>query len=198
MKNRTPAGWGMGALATLIGLLAATSLPAAEQTPKNWKMPRTAHGHPDLQGVWTNVTITPLERPKEFPNLVLTDAEAKAIEAKNDQFNEESDAPTDPKTRTQDLPASCGLGFTGADCGYNNFWIDRGREVITVNGEQLRAAGHPRRCARGREEQGQGARGRRHGEVEDQSFASRCIRSSIFTPTSGLPPNTVPTRFSRK
>src|SRR5262245_49658281 len=113
MKNHTLAG----VLATLIGLLVATSVSAAEQAPKNWKMPRTADGQPDLQGIWTNATITPLERPKELTNLVLTDAEAKAIEAKNDEFNEESDAPTDPKTRTQDLPASCGLGFTGADCG---------------------------------------------------------------------------------
>jgi hypothetical protein len=135
MKNRIPAWLGMGTLAALIGLFGASAL-AAEQTPKNWKMPRTAYGQPDLQGVWTNATITPLERPKEFANLVLTDAEAKTIEAQNSQFNEEADAPTDPKLRTQDLPASCGLGFTGADCGYNNFWIDRGREVITVNGER--------------------------------------------------------------
>jgi hypothetical protein len=87
--------------------------------------------------MWTNATITPLERPKELGDrLVITDAEARTIEAQNDAFAEESDAPTDPKTRTQDLPESCGLGFKGADCGYNHFWIDRGREVITVNGER--------------------------------------------------------------
>ena len=29
-----------------------------------WKAPRTPDGKPDLQGVWGNATITPLERPK--------------------------------------------------------------------------------------------------------------------------------------
>jgi hypothetical protein len=122
-------------LAALI-VLAAPAL-AGEQVPKNWKVPRTADGQPDLQGFWTNSTITPLERPAEFgTRLVITDEEAKKIEAANQQFAAESDAPTDPKVKTQDLPHSCGLGFTGADCGYNHFWIDRGQEVISVNGER--------------------------------------------------------------
>ncbi|MGZ3432217.1 MAG: hypothetical protein ACXWN0_11055, partial [Isosphaeraceae bacterium] len=28
------------------------------------KVPRLADGHPDLSGIWTNVSITPLERPR--------------------------------------------------------------------------------------------------------------------------------------
>ena len=66
MNNRMLAGWSTGALAVLVGLLGASALLAAEPAPKNWKVPRTADGHPDLQGIWTNATITPLERPKEF------------------------------------------------------------------------------------------------------------------------------------
>ena len=31
-----------------------------------WRVPRTPDGQPDLQGVWTNATITPFERPTEF------------------------------------------------------------------------------------------------------------------------------------
>jgi hypothetical protein len=126
------------ALAAAAALTMAGTSPglAAEQAQAKWKVPRTADGQPDLQGMWTNATITPLERPNDFGDrLVLTDAEARGIEAQNDAFTEEADAPTDPNTRTQDLPHSCGLGFTGADCGYNHFWIDRGRQVVTVNGE---------------------------------------------------------------
>lgn len=117
----------------MCALWGAASAEAADA----WQVPRTADGQPDLQGIWTNATITPLERPKEFGDrLVITAEEAKTIESQNQQFNDEADAPTDPKTRTQDLPNSCGLGFTGADCGYNNFWIDRGQAVVEVNGER--------------------------------------------------------------
>ena len=31
-----------------------------------WRAPRTSWGHPDLQGVWSTATITPLERPPEL------------------------------------------------------------------------------------------------------------------------------------
>ena len=42
--------------------LAWSSLASAQ----TWTPPRTPDGHPDLQGVWTNASITPLERPREL------------------------------------------------------------------------------------------------------------------------------------
>jgi hypothetical protein len=39
---------------------------------------RTPDGHPDLQGVWTNDTITPLERPKPFAGKAFFDASEQA------------------------------------------------------------------------------------------------------------------------
>lgn len=123
--------------AIVLSLLLLPAVTWAAGPESKWQVPRTADGHPDLQGMWTNATITPLERPKEFgERLVISDAEARRLEAENQKFTEEADAPTDPKTRTQDLPHSCGLGFTGADCGYNFFWLDRGQSVISVNGER--------------------------------------------------------------
>jgi hypothetical protein len=31
-----------------------------------WTVPLTPNGHPDFPGIWTNATITALERSKEF------------------------------------------------------------------------------------------------------------------------------------
>ena len=47
-------------------------------------MPRTPDGHPDLQGTWNTLTLTPLERPAEFAGkATITDAEARAYEKKD-------------------------------------------------------------------------------------------------------------------
>src|SRR4051812_2074630 len=40
--------------------------PAPSRTAKSWVAPRTPWGDPDLEGIWNNGTITPLERPKEY------------------------------------------------------------------------------------------------------------------------------------
>ena len=50
----------MSALATSV--IVATSLTVSAQQ-KAWTPLRTAWGDPDLQGTWTNETITPFERP---------------------------------------------------------------------------------------------------------------------------------------
>ena len=63
-----------GVVAALILVLVLVLAPAAAQTPstnakapasaKSWTPPRTPDGKPDLQGIWSNATLTPLERPK--------------------------------------------------------------------------------------------------------------------------------------
>ncbi len=54
-------------LARVLCLLACglTGLGALAQED-DWQLPRTPDGHPDLQGVWANNTITPVERPDVF------------------------------------------------------------------------------------------------------------------------------------
>ena len=48
---------------------------------QSWSPPRAPDGHPDLQGIWTNSTLTPLERPAEFEGKpVLSEAEAAVYE----------------------------------------------------------------------------------------------------------------------
>ena len=68
----------------LLGLAAAAVLvqPDAARTQTtsgDWEPPLTAHGHPDLQGNWTNQTLTPFERP-EGQGPVLNPDEVTAIE----------------------------------------------------------------------------------------------------------------------
>ena len=62
--------------------LAPGGLPGAPlRADRARRMPRTPDGHPDLQGIWTNATITPLERPAALADkATLTDAEAAALE----------------------------------------------------------------------------------------------------------------------
>ena len=52
------------ALATLAPALIAGQTPTEKAKP--WTLPRTVDGQPDLQGIWTNATLTPLERPREL------------------------------------------------------------------------------------------------------------------------------------
>jgi hypothetical protein len=42
---------------------------------QDYAVPRTANGRPDLQGVWTNKTLTPLTRPTEFAEIQALSAE---------------------------------------------------------------------------------------------------------------------------
>jgi hypothetical protein len=124
----------MAAIATA-GLLLT---PAAAQAPagngKPWTMPRTPEGHPDLQGNWTNATLTPLERPTgQGP--VLSAAEVAKIEKGMADRVERLAQPSDPN---RPAPPQGGDGSTGAAGnvgGYNNFWIDSGDRVAIVNGE---------------------------------------------------------------
>jgi hypothetical protein len=126
---------GIGALT-----FGVTHLSIAESTPKmqaGWKTPRTEYGHPDLQGVWTNATLTPVERDTKFgTKLVISEGEALALEKENSEFRDEQNRPTDPSHGIEDLPKDCGGGFSGVNCGYNNFWVDPGSHLLMLNGER--------------------------------------------------------------
>src|SRR6202171_190654 len=81
----SPAFASLGVLAVMFAapLPGQSPVAAPGANARNWTMPRTPDGHPDLQGVWTNATITPLERPAALAGkATLTDAEAQPLEKK--------------------------------------------------------------------------------------------------------------------
>src|SRR3974390_402574 len=107
----------------------------AAGTAGAYKTPLNAYGQPDLEGTWTNATLTTLERPKEYgPRRVMTDEEVKKIEGDDAKMYASDLKPRDPSVKTTDLPHECGKGFSGAGCGYNFAWIDPGNSIMRVNG----------------------------------------------------------------
>lgn len=115
----------MGTLAAVIAVLSLAPVSVAGQAPtaaaKTWTPTRTPDGQPDLQGVWTFKTITPLERPKELAGKpVLTDEEVAAFEAQEN------------RRQNRDLidSAKGGLNYVpGGVVPYNEFWYDRGNKM---------------------------------------------------------------------
>ena len=63
------------------GAVEAQASSGAAQEAESYTVPRTADGHPDLQGFWTNQTYTPLERPEGVDKASYTVEEVAAIES---------------------------------------------------------------------------------------------------------------------
>jgi hypothetical protein len=58
--------------------------------------PRTRAGKPDLQGTWTNATLTPLVRPQNQPNLVMSAEQAARMEKSSTDRRDTLYQPSDP------------------------------------------------------------------------------------------------------
>jgi len=100
------------------------ALPAMAQT--RYAPPRTPGGKPDLQGTWTNSSITTLERNNASLPLLLNAEQVKRIEDTRSQQAVADAAPTTSQTAP---PAGRDPG------GYNAFWLDRGMRVGVVKGQ---------------------------------------------------------------
>lgn len=109
-----------------VALLADPAL--AQQT--SYQTPRTVDGAPDLQGMWTNNTITPLSRPSEFADkLILSREEAMELERSVADYSATRDLPSDPE---REAPSKGRIELADS---YNNFWFDDGTNVAEINGE---------------------------------------------------------------
>jgi hypothetical protein len=121
--------------AMLCALTAAAALslappdPAYAQSPAA-RIPRTQDGRPDLQGNWTNATLTPFQRA-EGRGSVFTPEEVAELEATDEE------CPPNPGTvtcgRTQAGGGTDEARLSGNE--YNEIYWDRGSRVAVVNGE---------------------------------------------------------------
>ena len=91
--------------------------PAAAAKTGTWTPPRTPDGQPDLQGIWNNGTVTPMERPAELAGKdIFTPQEARAWEKQVvDRVNRDQRAPGS----VQDVARA-----------YNDVWWDSGTTVV--------------------------------------------------------------------
>ena len=101
---------------------------ALSATAQTYSPPRTPDGKPDLQGVWSNQSLTNLSRT---PNMKLSPTKEEAKEmVKNNPWILLAQSEEGASNLADGL-----LDDKNNDRGYNTFWIDPGVEFATVKGE---------------------------------------------------------------
>ena len=170
-------------------IAAAQVAPAAKSAARPFVPPKTPWGDPDLQGLYSNKTITPLERPAQFAGQAeLTDEEIADLE-------------TRAATRSVDLGRAKGTEGD-VSSAYNEFWWDRGKKVTTKRSSLVvdppdgrvpaLTADAQRRAADEYKQpifRGGGANGRGADWTTDRSLFERCI-------TRGLPGAMSPSAYN--
>ncbi len=108
----------------------AIAMCSMDAMSAEYRAPRLADGTPDMQGVWTNSTATPLERSTALGDRrSYTKEEVAKIEGTARARVDNDSKPSDPNAKI----AAGALPSVG---NYNQFWTDRGMEVAVINGER--------------------------------------------------------------
>jgi hypothetical protein len=116
-----------------IAALGVVSTAAAQNRASDagqWEVPRTPDGHPDLQGNWTNQSMTPIQRPTSQEGLAYTPEEVAEIEQGYVDRTVSGAQPSDP-----DRPPPPPKNTISAVDSYNDVYFERGNRVAVVNGE---------------------------------------------------------------
>jgi hypothetical protein len=171
---------------------AALAKPVAAGT---WKVPRTADGKPDLQGVWSNNSVTPMTRPPQWKDKTsLTDAEVEELKGLVARYvNEGGDAIFTSLVSMALNAKSTGQfsqrSYDPTTGNYNQFWMserdwDNRTSLITDPPNGLMPAITPEaqarraRGGRGREVVVEGSESGPRGPAdgpEDRPLSERCI-----------------------
>ena len=93
---------------------------------ESWKNSKTWFGDPDIQGTWTNASLTNLERPDFYDTLIVSEKEAGIAREMSDQFVQAVDNPYEEGESPQ---AGENVG------GYNVAWMDPGTELFKIDGQ---------------------------------------------------------------
>lgn len=126
MRHRFFAGTVIPAVLIAAGSLAvpahgqaggAAAKPKTTSATKTWIPPRTPDGQPDLQGIWSYATLTPLERPRDLAGK---------------EFFTEKEAADYEKSLLDRNNRDRRDGGSDADLGraYNELWYDSGSHVV--------------------------------------------------------------------
>lgn len=159
---------------------------------QDYQPPRTAIGKPDLQGYWTNASITTMQRARDLSDigLVIPGDQLQRLTAGNHQNVRQA---TDDNQVQGQLPDGTDL-LRGR--GYNAFWVDPGSQFGSVRGEyrsswitfpengRIPYSEEGNRLRRAAREQFSG-----YGGPEGAPLAERCLIG--FGSTSGPPMNSV-------
>ena len=135
-----------GASAALLAcLLVVWQLPAHGQAPArpgakapstSAAVPRTADGHPDLQGTYDLATMTPVERPPVYGGRASISLEdARRLEAAAAARAERALRPDRGDRSAPPIGGDGSTGAAGGVGGYNSFWIDPGDAFTVIDGQ---------------------------------------------------------------
>lgn len=112
------------------GVVSTAAAQVAASDTGTWEVPRTSDGRPNLQGNWTNVTLTPFQR-RLGRDPIFTWEEVEDIERVTEE------CPANPGTvacgRRQSQGQSNEARLSGQE--YNEVYWDRGSRIAIVNGE---------------------------------------------------------------
>ena len=111
--------------------IAALTLGSSVMSAEDYEPERTATGKPDLQGFWTNASLTTMQRSGNYEGLGLTIPLERLGELTTNHHQNVRQATDDGQVQGE-LPTGKDLG---QGRGYNAFWVDPGSSFGYVKGE---------------------------------------------------------------
>ena len=109
----------------VVGLVFACGALIAVEADEAWSAPRTASGHPDIQGVWANNNAIPMQRPPEWADKEkLSDEElAQLVAAAKEATNPGEDALFGDQLVLAAIAKTKAESYDPATGNYNQFWV---------------------------------------------------------------------------